>query len=252
MAAATTRLVILRGDYMRIAICEDVLEEALALKSTVERYLRSSRTPAKIDLFISGEEFLMAFKPGRYQIVFMDIFLKKGGVTGMEAAARAYKADRNTVFILTTVSTNHAIAGYGFAQYYIVKPVDDKEIRRAMEKCREQILRFSKSIEVVVDRSPMEIRLRDIRFVEASDHDLVLYTTAGEITASGRKINEFANALGGPPFVHCHRSYIVNLLHIKTMKGGDFHMECGKMIPIGRTKKENVQKAFNAHFWDSV
>ena len=238
--------------FMRIAICEDIHDDAIALKRALERYLRFGRISAKIDHFRSGEEFINAFLPGKYQVVFMDIYLKKGGLTGMEAAARAFKADRGAAFILITVSTNHAIAGYGFAQYYIVKPIDDRELANAMDKCREQVLRFSKTIEVVVDRNPMEIRLRDIRFIEASDHNLIISTVVGDITASGLKINEFANKLGGLPFVQCHRSYIVNLLHIKSMQGGDFYMQCGKVIPIGRTKKADARKAFNAHFWNNA
>ena len=237
---------------MRIAICEDVQAEAVVLKSTLERYLHANRIAAKIDSFRTGEEFLTAFSPGKFQVVFMDIYLKKGGVTGMDAAARAFSADRDAAFILITVSTSHAIAGYGFAQYYIVKPIHDMELARAMEKCREQILRYSKTIEVYVDRNPMEIRLRDIHFIEAADHDLVITTSAGEITAAGLRINEFAESLGGLPFVQCHRSYIVNLLHMKAMRGMDFFMENGKVIPIGRTRKAEARKAFNEHFWSSV
>ena len=246
------RLVRVGGIMMRIAICEDMPGEAAALKNALERYLRFSRISAKIDHFKSGEEFLSAFSPGKYQVVFMDIYLKKGGISGMDAAARAFKADRDIAFVLITVSTSHAIAGYGFAQYYIVKPIEDRELAKAMDKCREQILRFSKTIEVVVDRNPMEIRLRDIHFVEASDHDLIINTSAGEITVSGLKINEFAEALGGSPFVHCHRSYIVNLFHMKAVQGGDFHTQSGKIIPIGRTKKADVRKSWGDHFWNSV
>jgi len=237
---------------MRIAICEDLPGEAAALKGALERYLRFNRISAKIDHFKSGEEFLSAFSPGKYQVVFMDIYLKKGGISGMDAAARAFKADRDIAFILTTVSTKHAIAGYGFAQYYIVKPIEDKELVKAMDKCREQIQRFSKTIEISVNRNPMQIRLRDIHCIEASDHDLIISTTAGDVVASGLKINEFAETLGGLPFIQCHRSYIVNLLHMKTMRGGDFHMANGKTIPIGRTKKAEARKAWSDHFWNSA
>lgn len=62
------------------------------------------------------------------------------------------------------------------------------------------------------------------------------------------KISNLSEKLSGLPFVQCHRSFIVNLLYVKSMQGNEFTMENGKSVPIGRTEKANTVKAFKTCF----
>ena len=52
--------------------------------------------------------------------------------------------------------------------------------------------------------------------------------------------------------MQCHRSYIINLLHVKSMKEKEFYLKNGKDIPIGRMYKAGAQEAFRACFWNSL
>lgn len=159
---------------IQIAICEDIREDALLLKDALNRYLNLNRIPAEIKRFENGEKFVSSFAPGRYQIIFMDIGLKKDGITGMEAAKKVYASDKDAAVVLVTVSTDYVLDGYSCAEYYIVKPVSDEQIAEAMKKCRAQIERFTKTMGIVVEGQPVEIRIRDILLVKASRFDCVI------------------------------------------------------------------------------
>jgi len=237
---------------MRIAICDDMRRDTLRLKEALTRYLSAHRVDAEIDCFESGEDFIAAFVPEKYQLIFMDIYMKEGGLSGMEAAEMAYEADKNAAIVMVTTSTDYAVAGYGVAQYYIVKPVGDEALAKAMEKCRALLERYTQTIEVTVDKQPAEIRLRDIYYIESMKHHCVFISAGGKLTATDMKIDGLAEKLGGLPFVQCHRSYVVNLLYVQTIRGNDFMMKNGKAVPIARTQKAEVQKSFKKYFWDNV
>lgn len=170
----------------------------------------------------------------------------------MEAAEQVSRADQDAAIILITTSEEYGIAGYSFAVFYIVKPVQEKNLSEAMKKCRVQIERYAKTIEVMVDRQLVGLRLRNIYCVESLGRTCIFTTAAAEITASNLIMDGLVEKLGGFPFVQCHRSYIVNLLHVKDLQEKNFIIENGRSVPISRTYHSASQKAFRAYFWNRI
>ena len=231
---------------MRIAICEDLREDAMRLEGNVERFLKENHLSADIELFESGEDFLAAFSPGKYHIIFMDIFMKKGGITGMRAAEIAYSADPEAAIIFTTISTAHLYRGYSFAVFYIVKPVEYGKLAEGLNKCRTQIERHAKTMEIMVDRQLTQIRLRSIYCVESRGRACVFTFADGALRAN-MTISAVEEKLGGDPFVRCHNSFIVNMVHVDDMMEVDFLMRNGDAVPISKAFHALARKAFNEH-----
>jgi len=230
---------------MRIAICEDTKTDALYLRKALERYLNNSQLIAEIDLFESGEAFFAAFKPGKYQIVFMDIFMAENGMNGMDTAKKLKAADEHAVVIFTTTTTEYGIEGYNVSVYYIVKPVEYNDLVNAMGKCRHLLERHALSIEITVNRRPLTIRLRDICYVEALQRTCVFATKMGEFT-SARAFEGLELELGGLPFLRCHRSYIVNLNHVETLENRDFILKNGERVPISKRSLAEIRAVFRS------
>ena len=231
---------------MRIAICEDLKKDCDKLVLLLRDYLSLNSLDADIDVFNSGEDFLAAFAPGKYQILFQDIYLDKGGLNGMQAAEKVREADSDISIVFSTTSEEHGIASYKVdAAYYISKPLDEHELERALHKCRSQIDRFAKTVEIISDRQPVKIRMRDIFYAEVYAHNCVLHTVSGDVrTRIG--LNALEEKLGGIPFIVCHRSYLVNLAHVGAMKKDEFVLKNGARVPISRTYAQAAQKSVNA------
>lgn len=231
---------------MKIAICDDLEKDIARLSGILGEYLSANGLDADVDIFTSGEALIKAFQPGKYQIIFQDIYM--GGMTGMQVCEKIRETDRDVSLILTTTSLEHGIASYKVnAAYYIVKPVDSAELAQAMEKCRSQIERFAKTIEVIENRQPVRIRLRDIYFVESQSRECVFTTASGEVRTNAA-IDTMAERLGGFPFLRCHRSFIVNLLHISDMTQKDFVMDNGRTVPISKAYQVDSRKMFKEYF----
>ena len=233
---------------MRIAICEDIPADARQLNEALTRYLDANKLEGEVSFFTSGEEFLSAFEPGKFQIIFMDIFMTKGGITGMDAAKKVNTLDKDAALIFTTTSDEYTLAGYSVAVFYILKPVEQKDINEAMEKCRLQIERFATTTEIIVNRMPLQIRLRDIYYVEIIVRNCIFTFATGKKTASGMNMSELMDKLDGSTFIQCHRSYVVNILHVRKITKTGFVFENGETVPIGRKYQDSAQKAYRKCF----
>jgi DNA-binding LytR/AlgR family response regulator len=99
------------------------------------------------------------------------------------------------------------------------------------------------------DGSIVLIELEHIYYLEASGDDTLIRTRRKKRYRSVEPINMLARKLLQPPFVHCHREYIVNLDRVsallpRTSRDYDFKLDppVNKRIPISRNRLDNVRK----------
>ena len=76
---------------MNIALVDDVTFETDRIKFILKNYAAANRMEFEVDSFSSGEEFLSAYEPFRYSIIFMDIYME--GISGVEVARRLRALD---------------------------------------------------------------------------------------------------------------------------------------------------------------
>lgn len=235
---------------MKIAICEDLKIDSEHIYKLIEEYAKVNRLNVDIDVYFNGEDFLKNFKPDLYQIVFLDIYMDKSGITGMDVAKKIRKTDADVAIIFNTMSLEHAVSSYQVdANYYIVKPVTKNEFNKAMDKCKEKINLYGTTIEIMVNRELIKICLKDIYCLEAMSHNTIIYTSHGDFSPN-MTIGNLKDQLGGYPFISCHRSYIVNLLHVVDLDNNDFILSNKQRVPISKGLKKHAQDEFRKFFFD--
>ena len=229
---------------MRIAICEDNADDVSRLRKLLIRSLRGGGLEADVDVFTCGEALLRAFSPGKYQIIFQDIYLNQNGITGMEAAERIRMADDDVSIIFTTTSTEHGPVSYEVkADYYIVKPVDKERLEKAFDRCRSQLDRHARTIEISANWQTMRIRLREIYYAEVIKNNVILHTSSGAVVTR-MTFAELLEKLEGSSFVRCHRSYVVNLIHAADIKDTGIILKNGVHVAISRSYAGKTRQAF--------
>ena len=230
---------------MQIAICEDRPDDAKRIKYMLEWFLSENCLVAEISCFSSAEAFLDVFKPGMFQIAFMDIYMKEGGLTGMDAARKVAELDSELAIIFTTNCDEFAVPAFKVAVYYIIKPLIKEEFDAAMLKCRLQIQKYAKTISVTSQRQNYDIRLRDIFYIESIQRSCVFNTKSGCVQCN-IALEALESRLGGFPFIRCHRSFLVNMIYVFDYKDKEFILKNGSRIPISRSYQDNALKAFKA------
>ena len=109
---------------MNIAIVDDRKTDSDRLVGFIDTYAEQHRLQwGAMDRFSSGEEFLGAFTAGKYDLIFLDIYMD--GITGMETAKRIRRADHGCRIIFITTSPEFAVESYDVsASFYLLKPIE--------------------------------------------------------------------------------------------------------------------------------
>jgi len=226
-----------------IAVCEDDSNDA----SELCRLIGLSGISADVHIFDTIEAFFSVWKPGAFQLIFLDIYFESTAAgnraDGIDAALRIRGTDERVWVVFTTSSPDYATFGYKVrADRYIMKPPDEQEVLSLLDRAAAAFREQSDEITVTVGRKPRGVRLRDIRYIEASNKQSIIHTTDETVTTYAT-IDDLEKLLVLPAFLRCHRSYIVNMEHVESADR-DFAMRGGGVAYISHTNQWKVRKMY--------
>lgn len=218
-----------------IAICDDEKHMSGHIKTMVSDFFRKKNREISCRTFSSGEELLKY--DGQIDILFLDIQMK--GMDGMETARRLRENKFRGCLIFITVLKEMVFQSFEVQAYdYLVKPVDEKLFEKTMERCLASIQNASEdSLLVQKGYEGRIIRKDEIVFCEIIDRKIYLNLASGEILDYYERIEKLETKLG-EHFFRCHRSYLINLRHLKGYKNGTAYMDNGKGVPVSRLRSK--------------
>lgn len=196
---------------LNIAACEDMRDDLAFLLSCVEE----SGIPAVCEPFPSGEGLLAAFSPGKYDLIFLDIYMD--GMRGIDAAAKIRETDNGVMLVFTTTSTEHALESYRLkALCYLEKPVKPAEVKEAMELALRK-RGEAPCITLLIEGQKRDIPLERILYFEQQNHAVMVNTLTDTLrTSQTVKLKQIEELLPDT-FLRCHHSFIANLKHVKSL-----------------------------------
>ena len=220
---------------IHIVICDDEKHMSDHIKSMASDFFRKKNREISIRTFSGGEELLKY--NGRIDILFLDIQMQ--GIDGMEAARRL-RADKFRGFLIfITVLKEMVFQSFEVQAYdYLVKPVDEKQFGKTMERLYTSMQNASEDSLLVQQGYERRIVPKDeIVFCEIIDRKIYLNLTSGEVVDYYERIENLESKLDSH-FFRCHRSYLINLKHLKGYKNGTAYMDNGKEVPVSRLRSK--------------
>lgn len=191
------------------------------------------------------------------QGLFLDI--KMPGEDGLSLLRSVAHLELPVVF--TTAYDEYALQAFQQnALDYLEKPIDTDALRRAVKKMvrlssdPELNQRHVSALEALMNDpgSPLSTRVavpgrdglvllkhEDILYLEASDSYTTVFTRDGKRTISSKHIRVFETNLDPKKFFRVHKSYIINLEHLKGFSRSEGNMallDSGALIPVSRRR----------------
>lgn len=228
---------------MNIAIVDDCRDERLSLMAFINQFYQETPVYKQLSEFSGGETFMDAWIPGRFDLVFLDIFMD--GVNGIEVAEKIREADDECLLVFITNSREHAIQSYRLRVFdYLVKPLSYEAFFDSMQHCDKELRRKSRYIEVKESRTLVKIRINDIIFTDYFNHYIQIHTKERMIRSYMRFEDFSPMLLCYPQFLCCYRNCIVNMDHILTLSKNDITMVDGEHMPITRSKRQWIHQQY--------
>ena len=221
---------------MRIAICDDEDKDLSKYRDVLDSILEKNQLIAKVDTFQNAEALMFALEDVDKQpdILFLDINMPE--INGIQVAGWIRDKQLPCEIIFLTVSQNHMLQAFDVGAFnYIVKDYTPQE--KIEEICLRVISKIDQEKKEVITVScageSRIIPIRDILYFEVKNYIIIVHysKTSFEFYSTMGKIE---NSLLGQNFVRAHRSYLVSLLHIRSVTRQEIELSDGSQIPIGR------------------
>ena len=218
---------------IHIAICDDEKHMSDHIRAMASDFFRKKNREIQLRTFLSGEELLNY--DGQIDILFLDI--QMNGVDGLETARKLRAGKFRGFLIFITVLKEMVFQSFEVQAYdYLVKPVDEKQFGKTMERLYASMQNASEDSLLVQKGYEGRIVQKDeIVFCEIIDRKIYLNLASGEVVDYYERIENLETKLDNR-FYRCHRSYLINLKHLKGYKNGTAYMDNGKEIPVSRLR----------------
>lgn len=215
---------------MRIAICDDEAAERDKLSACISEYLNREMIAAEIDFFSSAEAFLTGYTPGKYAILFLDIYMT--GLNGIAVAEHIRRSgDEAEIFIITT-SEDHFRESYDLRILeYIKKPFEKERIFNAMDRLFRLFVSAKRYLEVLCERETVKIPYDSILWLEVYNHKTILHTRSGDYT-SRSTLEQLSAELPQPPFYKLNKSELANFDSIVRLEETGLRMKNDALMEI--------------------
>lgn len=186
-------------------------------------------------------------------LVFLDILLTDG--EGFDVLEQVTYHGFEVIF--TTSVENQAIRAFDVhAIHYLVKPIRQKDLEKALARFTALSVRSDNCVDKVIESRrvlPSRILVPDaeaihivksdqILYLEASDTYTTFYLQGGKKLLASRPLASFEKLLTDQHFSRIHSKYLINLgfcLQYIRGKGGSVKMEGGAELEVSVRKKSD-------------
>lgn len=203
----------------------------------------------------SAKKKIMQLEP---QLVFLDISLQ--GKTSFDVLAELDNINFEIIFV--TAHNQYTLQAFHYSAVdYLVKPIDEDLLADAVKRAvkRINVNAVNNNVSALLHNisktgSPQKMRLcipsvrgfqvvelNDILFCEAAGSYTNFHFKNPPLVCSSRPVYEYEEMLADSGFIRIHKSYLVNLLHVREYirgEGGMVRLSNNMEIEVSRRKKD--------------
>ena len=130
--------------------------------------------------------------------------------------------------------------------YFLLKPIHPAAFQRALEKafCALDSIP-QKSLTIQTKSRIHRVPFRAIRYLESQGRKVIVHCRDETLTCYAT-LASFTPALPSH-FVHCHKSFFVNLEFVQKMEFRQFILDTNEEIPISQSKRVQTKQLFFAY-----
>lgn len=240
---------------MKAILVDDEPDGIRALQKMLEKHCPQINIVATCSNAIAAKQKIELLNP---DVVFLDIQMP--GKTGLELLTELSSREFEVIFV--TAYNEYMLQALQYsAADYLLKPVDEDRLIEAVQRVESRLQEGKKDEQaaallhnLVKSGNPSEMRLclptikgfivlklEDIIYCEAERSYSIFHLEGNKTITVSKPLLDYDHLLRDTSFLRIHKSFLVNLLHVKEYQrgeGGIVIMSNGAEIEVSRRKKE--------------
>lgn len=236
--------------------CVIIDDEPLAVE-LLEDFVKKVDSLELVNTFNNAIDAVSFINQNNIDLIFLDIQMPHfSGIDFLNTI------EKKPLVIFTTAYSDYAVEGFNLgAVDYLVKPIPFHRFLKAVVRA-QQVFNPSGSVNQIpaettstpeIDQDFMFVRAEyenvklnfaDILFIEGLKDYVKIYTTDNKFTLTLISLIKLENLLSSKGFSRIHRSYIINIKHVKSIQKNKVLIS-DKRIPISESYKSSFFEKIN-------
>ena len=224
----------------KIAICDDMEQDAQYIAAAVKKWAEQANVYADIRSFRSAEGFLFDYAAHKdYDILLLDIEL--GAMDGVTMAKALRKSNDTVQIIFITGYSDYIAEGYDVAAlHYLVKPVSREKLFAVLDRAWEKHRRNARCLNLELSDELVRLPLYEVRYLDVHQNYVTVH--ARQDYTVKRTLGEFEAQLD-EGFLRVGRGMILNLKQIRRVTKKEVVLADGTALPLPRGAYEPLNRA---------
>ena len=233
---------------IRIACCDDEKQQVELYKTMFTNIEMRQDIKLNVEYFLSGNFMLERFQSEKnpFDLVYLDMDMdEKSGLDLAKEIRQNYHSDCLILF-LTNYPKYMQNSFDVRAFQYMIKPVQFDEFEKKFNAARKYLEKDDKNRVVLkIDEDNVVFFTNEIYYIEKekSSKQFLVYLEDKCVVAKG-VLSAIENQLLEQHFMRTHRSYLVNMKHIRRIQKNDLVLSNGNLVPISRRKEKELKQQF--------
>ncbi len=226
----------------RIAVCDDEHIFLDSISEMLSCIMSSNKIAYTIDKYNSGKQLIddLQMQPHRYDLLLIDIILINEN--GIDIAKQLRALKNNITIIFVTSSEDYLLEGYEVEPSgYIIKPPDINKLEQAVMKAYRKLKHDS--LVICTADAISKFSFDEIMYIEVLNKKLIMYLSNNRSVEFQMPLNQVIPKLPPDRFIQCHRSYIVSISAIFSIKRYEIILNNYQKIPVSKRKYKSIQEA---------
>lgn len=228
---------------LKIAVLDDQELYLNSIEVITRNCMLEQGISYKFFTYNSPEDLLYDIEEdNKYDIYLLDVELPT--TSGLEVARKIREKYYEPIIIYITNYVEYAVEGYEANAYrYIPKKMLEQKLPEAYASIYPSIENKKKEFYIIEKNHKLErIAYEDIYYIKKDEKYILLVHKHG-ISRDRKTIAEFMESVKSyDSFIGVDRSYVVNVLHVMSLKNQQIILRNGDVIPISKPKLSYVKK----------
>jgi len=232
--------------FMRIAVCDDCMEDVLLLKKFLMGH--------EVKIYLDVDSFLMDMGQNkiRFDLYFLDIYMGES-IDGIELAEKIRMEQEEAAICFISNSDDFYREAYDlYAIQYLLKPVQATAVRQLLDKVSRNLARNrEQKLSFQSHGKAGSIPYSKILYICSREHTICICCMDGVVHEYRGRLGELALQVCGDIFMRCHQSYIVNMYQLEHLHGTELTV-AGQRIPVSRRYYADIKKRYQEILFEEV